>query len=904
MKFLALLLLPSLVLVPVIALSQIPVNAIVQQVDVAQKARVDELIAEGAKLYRKSKYSAALEKFQQGLALAKKIDYKLAEGSTLNNIGLIYDSLGQYPKALEYYQQSLVISKAIGDKSGEGTVLNNIGGVYDLLGQYPKALEYYQSALVISKAVGNKSGEGTVLNNIGLIYKLIGQYPKALEYYQQSLVISKAIGNKSGEGTTLNNIGGVYLLIRQYSKALEYYQQALVISKDIGNKSRQGTTLNNIGAVYRSIGQYPKALEYYQQALVISKAIGDKSGESRNLNNIGAAYSSIGQYPKALEYYQRALVISKAIGDKSNESITLNNIGLIYNSIGQYPNALEYYQQALVISKAIGNKDGEATTLNNIGEVYRLLRQYPKALEYYQQSLVISKAISDKDGKGTTFNNIGLVYYSLGQYPKALEYYQQALMISQAIGDKSVEGTNLNNIGGVLLVQEKPALAEKPLREAIAIWETIRGSKNNSGQGLSDSDKVAFADRIAITYKLLQKALIQQNKPQVALEVAERGRARALAELLAARSINVATNTPIIAKAPNLAKIQQIAKSQNATLVEYSLIDESIYIWVISPSGQITFQQSKLPPNTTIKDLVNTSRDDIGVRGRSGSRNTPSSPTAAQGDLKLLHKLLIAPIAKSLPKDPNQRIIFIPQGELFFVPFVALQDNNDKYLIEQHTISTASAIGLLDSTPKPAKFNPKQGTSIVVGNPIMPLAPDGTQLVPLAGAEKEAIAIGSILKTTPLIGVQADKNVVINKMRSASIIHLATHGLLDKVRGDIPGAIALTNGLLTSNEIFDLKLQVNLVVLSACDTGVGDLSGDGVIGLSRALAAAGTPSVAVSLWSVNDSSTKELMVEFYQNWYGKGMNKDQAMRQAMLEVMKSREKPRDWAAFIILGEAR
>jgi CHAT domain-containing protein/Tfp pilus assembly protein PilF len=904
MKFLQLLLLSSFLQLPMVALNQEPLMSIVQQVDETQKVRVDQLNIEGVALYQKSEYAAALEKWQEALALARKIGFKSGEGAALSNIGAVYQSLGQYPKALEYFQQSLMISKAIGNKPLEGSTLNNIGEVYLSLGQYPKALEYFQQSLMISKAIGNKPLESTTLNNIGGVYDRLGKYPKALEYYQQALVISKAIGDKYGEGITLNNIGSVYKSIGQYPKALEYYQQALVIGKAIRDKSSEGRILNNIGGVYDSLGQYPKALEYYQQALVINKSIGNKTGEGRNLNNIGGVNNSLGQYPKALEYYQQALVISKAIGDKSGEGTTLGNIGLVYDFLGQYPKALEYYQQALVISKAISDKAGEGVTLNNIGLAYQSLGQYPKTLEYYQQALVISKAIGKKPLECLILNNIGGVYGSLGKNAIALEYYQKSLVISKGIGDNFGEGRTFNNIAYALLNLKKPVLAEKPLREAIAIWEAIRGSKNNSGQGLSDSDKVSFADRVAITYKLLQRSLIEQNKPQVALEVAERGRARALAELLAARAINAATNTPIISQAPNLAKIQQIAKSQNATLVEYSLINESIYIWVISPNGAITFQQSKLPANTNIKDLVNTSRDDIGVRGRSGSRNAPSSPAAAQGNLKLLHKLLIAPIAKSLPKDPNQRIIFIPQGELFFVPFVALQDSNDKYLIEQHTISTASAIGLLDSTPKPAKFNPRQGTSIVVGNPIMPLAPDGTQLVPLDGAEKEAIAIGSILKTTPLIGAQADKNIVINKMRSASIIHLATHGLLDKVRGDIPGAIALTNGLLTSNEIFDLKLQANLVVLSACDTGVGDLSGDGVIGLSRALAAAGTPSVAVSLWSVNDSSTQELMVEFYQNWYGKGMNKDQAMRQAMLEVMKSREKPRDWAAFTILGEAR
>jgi CHAT domain-containing protein len=826
MKFLSLLFLSSLIQIPVVILNQQSAIAIVQQANSPQKAQVDELIEKGEELLGKSKYLAALNKLQQGLVLAQNINYKEAEGTALNDIGAVYNYLGQYPKALEYYQRSLIISRVIGNMAGEGITLNNIGSVYDSLGQYPKALGYYQQSLIMRRAIDNIAGEGT--------------------------------------------------------------------------------TLNNIGSVYDSLGQYPKALEYYQQALTISRAIGDRDGEGANLNNIGAVYKYLGQYPKALEYFQASLIMRKAIGNQDGEAANLNNIGGIYDSLEQYPKALEYLQQALLINKVIGDKAGEGNTLKNIGEVYRSLRQYPQALKFLEQALIISRAINNKSVEGETLNNMGKVYNSLGQYSPALEYYQQSLTIKKAINNKSGEGITLTNIGATLLDQKKPAQAEKPLREAIAIWETIRGSKNSSGQGLSDSDKVSFANSVANTYKLLQKALVQQNKPQLALEIAERGRARALIELLASRLVSVdTTNAFNLPPAPSLVKILQVAKNQNATLVEYSLIDDTIYVWVISPRGQIVFQQSRLPPNTTVKDLVNTSRDDIGVRGRSrSSQIVLPSVNSTPGDLKLLHKLLIAPIAKDLPTDPNQRIIFIPQGELFFVPFVALQDIQGKYLIEQHTISTASSIGLLDSNPKLNKLNLLQGISLIVGNPVMPLAPDGNQLIPLDGAEKEAIAVGNILKTTPLIGAQADKNVVINKMRSAAIIHLATHGLLDKVRGDIPGAIALTNGLLTSNEIFGLKLQASLVVLSACDTGGGDLSGDGVIGLSRALAAAGTPSVAVSLWSVDDIATKDLMVEFYQNWYEKRMTKAQAMRQAMLEVMKTHEKPSKWAAFTIMGEAR
>ena len=905
MKLIPIFLLAIFVPLAVITFDRQPSNAIVRQANHTQKSRVNTLNQEGLNLFNKGEYSDALAKFQRALVISQKISYQQARSISLDNIGEVYRAQSKYPEALEYHQKSLTISQKIGYKIGESNTLDRLGEVYRLKAEYATAVKYCQQALTISQKIEYQAGESNAFNHLSKISHAQGDYPKALEYAQQALNISKSIDYPAGESNALNNIGENYRSKAEYPKALDYYQQSLNISQKIGYKAEEGNTLNNMARVYRSLGQYPKALEYYQLSLAISQKIKNKQGESTTLNNVGRVYQSLGQYSQALENYQKSLAISNQIGYKQGIGATLNNIGEAYSSRKEYQEALKNYQQSLILSKEIGYPAGERATLNNIGRVYQLQEQYQQALNYYQPALTLGKKIDYKAGIAATLNNIGEVYSSLKQDEDAIKYYQESLIITRKIRYQYLEANTLTNLGSALLTQNKLALAEVPLREAIAIWENIRSNKDNSGKGLGDSDKLAFADRIPATYKLLQKVLIGQKKPQAALEISERGRARALAELLAARAVNYATNT-LIFPAPNLTKIQQVAQNQNATLVEYSLIDDIIYIWVISPTGEITFEQSKLPPNTNIQDLVNTSRNSLGVRSqkRADNNNIIVSPASAQSNLKLLHKLLIFPIEKSLPKDPKQRIVIIPQGELFFVPFVALQDGQNKYLIEQHTISTASSIGLLDSTPKSAKPNRKEGTALVVGNPIMPLAPDGGQLSQLDGAEKEAISVSSILKTTPLIGAQADKKVVIDKMRSAAIIHFATHGLLDKVEGDIPGAIALTNGLLTSNEIFDLKLKSDLVVLSACDTGRGDLSGDGVIGLSRALAVAGVPSVAVSLWKVDDAATKELMVEFYQNWYEQGMDKAQAMRQAMLKVMKTKEKPSEWAAFTIVGEAR
>lgn len=203
---------------------------------------------------------------------------------------------------------------------------------------------------------------------------------------------------------------------------------------------------------------------------------------------------------------------------------------------------------------------------------------------------------------------------------------------------------------------------------------------------------------------------------------------------------------------------------------------------------------------------------------------------------------------------------------------------------------------------------------LIVGNPTMPKIPPKIgetpqQLTPLPGAEREAKAIAKLFKTQPLIGNQATETKVTQRLPQARLIHLATHGLFDNVQG-LNSGIALTpdsqnengDGLLTAGEILDLQLNAELVVLSACDTGRGRISGDGVIGLSRSLISAGVPSVLVSLWSVPDAPTAELMTEFHQNLQN-NPDKATALREAMLKIMKKHPNPRDWAAFTLIGEA-
>ena len=791
--------------------------------------------------------------------------------------------------------------------------------------QFQAALNPWQQALQIYRAIKDRYGEGQALSSLGAAYGYLGNYAKEIEYQQQSLAIAREIKDRQGEGWALSNLGAAYSSLGNYAKAIEYQQQSLVIIRAIKDRKGEGKALGNLGAAYGYLGNYAKEIEYQQQSLAIAREIKDRNGEGLALGNLGAAYSSLSNQAKAIEYAQQSLAIAREIKDRRSEGGALGDLGRIYDALGNYAKAIEYAQQWLAIAREIKNRYGEGAALGNLGLAYLYLGNDDKAIKYIQQYLAIAREIKDRKGEGLALGNLGLAYGFLGSDAKAIKYGQQQLAIARGIKDRKGEGTALNNLGVAFLETGNTIQAEKMLVQGIQVWESLRQLL-----GSNDTNKVSIFEEQARTYRTLQQVRVAQNNPIAALETAERGRARAFVDLLTQRLSFGATN-PTIAPAPNQEQIRQIAKAQNATLVQYSIIydefqiqgkrearESALYIWVIQPTGDITFRQVDLKPlwqqhNASLPNLIIDYQESSALRSRSSDRSTNPQPNF---NLRRLHQLLIDPIANLLPKDPNAHVIFIPQGSLFQVPFPALQDANGTYLIQKHTIRTAPSIQVLALTQQQQQKLANQpvngrGNALVLGNPTMPqvsLSPGEPKraLSPLPGAEREARAIAPLLNTQAIIGAQGTKAAIVQKMPQASIIHLATHGLLDDVQG-LGSAIALApsgkdDGLLTAAEIFDMKLQASLVVLSACNTGEGRITGDGVIGLSRSLISAGVPSVIVSLWAVPDAPTAELMQTFYQNLQ-KHPNKAQALRQAMLTTMRTHPQPRDWAAFTLIGEA-
>lgn len=523
----------------------------------------------------------------------------------------------------------------------------------------------------------------------------------------------------------------------------------------------------------------------------------------------------------------------------------------------------------------------ERGTLAHVAAAYSWKRNYPLAVRYCREVLAASEAEDRKDGTiGTgvphALQALGINLYLEGQYDEAQDVLQKAY-------------------AGYVAFSAQTGESQSPSYYEIEV-ETLRW---------------------------LQRVLVARKRIEQALEVAELGRSRALAATLAGGASNISpTFTAEMARA--------IAREHGSTIVEFSVVYDydpdmlfifsnfedipiaSIYLWVIQPNGKITFHEAALPPQgPSLVQMVRQARFSVGAYGRGVT--AIQEPDATKGHpLQDLYNLLIAPALTDLPNNPDQVVTFVLQDWLFMVPFAALQNGTGHYLIEQHAIAVAPSLSVLNLTHKETTSARTGSGALIVGNPAMPSLPTemGTAPVPLdqlPGAEKEARAVAAEFHATPLVGQAATKNQVLQRLPHAELVHFATHGLLDQTTGGYQSALAFSrdgddNGFLTAREIQNLKLNADLVVLSACDTALGKMSGDGILGLSRSFTTAGIPSVMVSLWAISDDSTAYLMEHFYQRLRA-GESKAISLRGAMLDTMNKYPAPLNWAAFVLMGES-
>ncbi|VEP17578.1 TPR repeat-containing protein [Hyella patelloides LEGE 07179] len=785
--------------------------------------------------------------------------------------GSLLSAKGNFQRALQIYQ-------TIQDTTGQKDSLVGLAKI-----DYQEA-RYTEALFNLRKAERYNSGErdGQLLTTKGLIYLELGDYHQATQDLRIGVHYLQVSGNRDRSiqreiQQARIALGEAYLYLGQYQPALTTLQSELNSTADSHLRRR---VFNIMGITQLELAQYEEALASFEQALRVANIPGDRVGKAKTLENLGRAYHALGDRRKALKYYQQALGQLQSMGAWGQQVFVLNRLGVLAGDLGLNNRALEYLQQA----------EGTLSSSGGAGRVITLI-------------------------------NLGNYYSRQGDLEAATEYLTEAFNWARSNGDRIGETKALSSLGAIQLQSGKINEAIASLENSIEVFESL-------SPGLRDRAKISLFDTQVRTYSLLQRAYITQQQPNEALIVAERGRARAFIELLARRLSDKPHQDSIIA-APTIEEIKQVASDRNSTLITYSIItddtdrESQLYMWVINPAGNIEFRQLDLTLLRNEYDIsvANVSESTNQTAGGGVDSEQPvienlenlivamrGDPTelSNQSDRKRVstlngYKILIEPIADLLPTNPEDKIIFIPQGMLFLVPFAALQNADGNYLIQQHTIQIAPSIQTLTLNQSQANSQTIDSSqALIIGNP----EPMPEDLFPLPGTEEEAKTIAQLLDVNPILKTAATETAIKEQITQAATIHFATHGLYNDVQG-LQSSLALStidgDGFLTAEEILDLDLQAELVVLSACNTGRGKITGDGVVGLSRSFLAAGAQSAIASLWYVPDLSTATLMIEFYQN-LEQTNDKAQALRQAMLTVMEQHPHPLNWASFFLVEQ--
>ena len=948
---------------------------------------------------QQSNYAQAEPLYQRSLAISEKaLGSQHPDVATiLNNLAEMYRQMGNYTKAEPLYQRSLSIwEKALSPEHPTvATSLNNLAELYRQMGDYTKAEPLYQRSLAIrEKVLGSEHSDvASSLNNLAELYRQMGKYAQAEPLYQRCLVIlEKTLGSGHPNfAASLNNLAELYRQMGKYAQAEPLYQRSLaILEKVLGSQHPSlATILNNLALLYRQMGNYAQAEPLYQRSLAVrEKALGSEHPNvAASLNNLAELYQKMGNYAQAEPLYQRSLAIQeKALGSEhSDVANSLNNLAELYRQMGNYTEAELLYQRSLAIrEKALGSEHPDvAISFNNLAGLYRQMGKYAQAEPLYQRALAISeKALgSQHPDVALSLNNLAALYQIQGNIARAVEFQtrgvnleEQQLAVNLTVGSESQKRAYMDTFFGttnatvslhVQYAANNPEAARLALTTVLRrkgrILEVLTDSLISLRQNITPENQTLL-DQLNATRS--QLAALIFNKPKNLPLEQYRTQVANLKTQAEKQEAELARRSSEFRKVSQPATIEAIQKliPQNAALVElafYHPFDAKTSKWgtpryvayILNPDGNIQWVDlgEAEPINQTVTEF---------------RQALQSQSPNIQKIARTLDEKLMQPIRQRLG---NTRTVLIsPDSQLNLIPFAALVDENNRYLVENYSITyLGSGRDLLRlQNPVASRSNPVLLANPDYSNPGNPevqvanktrgnnsqRSTDLAQIKfgPLPGTLKEAEAITPLLSgIQKLTGSQATENAL-KQVRNPQILHIATHGFFledvelvapptgfsrslwlepdfsvkprRRVTGNqenplLRSGLAMAgfnvrksgdeDGVLTAMEAAALNLWgTKLVVLSACETGVGDVAnGEGVLGLRRAFVLAGAESQVLSLWKVDDDGTKDLMVSYYRRLLN-NEGRSEALREIQLEMLRGNkyQHPYYWAAFIPSGD--
>lgn len=901
----------------------------------------------------------AIEAFNKALPLLRETKDRQREASTLNGIGVNLNNSGEFRKALASFEQALSLYRSLRNKRGEGSALNSLGETYRRLGEKRKALKFFEDALTIRREIGDRAGEALSLNSLGAVNFDLGEMQKALDFYNQSLPLRRAAKDKPGEAITLNNIGRAYDVLGAQREAIANYEQALQIAKAANARNTEAQTLNYMGLAHWSAQEYSQAIETLEQALAISREAKNPALESAVLNNLGLVYNATGEWRKAIESLNQSLPLTQQTGNVQYQAYALNNLGFAHEGLGEKEEAVKAHSQALELARQVRDTQREAKIRFGIARIESSRNRLKQAREQIEKTVKIAESTRSKlaspelraDYRASVQRYYDLyidVLMRMGKRVPKSGLIAEALQVSERararsliellaesnadirqgvdpalvdrerelqdqVNDKTTEQIRLL---GSRAKTEQVAELGKEIERLNAELQTTQAEIRNSSPRYA-----ALTQPQPLTLSEIQKQVL--NPQSLLLEYAlgeERSYLwvvgqntlrsftlpkRSVIEAAAKRFYDAATaRNQFVPRESNQQKMNRIADAD----AEIPKAAAALSKLVLSPAAPLLGNKrlivvadgalqyipfAALPANPQSSYRL-ISRHEIVSLPSATTLTALRGESAHQAKAAKTVAVIADPVFEA--KDDRVKVVTIKAAEN-----QTAETPNKKSDQAAATAESEPSRILLYKTAKDSG-----GTDLELRIPRLP------------NTRKEAEAILSMAKP------DAGKSVfdfAANRAAATSddlgqyrILHFATHGFLNSLNPELSGLVMSLvneqgkpqNGYLLAPEIYNLKLPATeLVVLSACQTGLGkEVRGEGIVGLTRGFMYAGAPRVAVSLWSVNDRSTADLMKHFYQAMLAKGQRPAEALRSAQLELLKQKQwqSPYYWAAFELQGE--
>ena len=872
----------------------------------------------------RKEFDLARGSMQSALTIYRQAENWERVSAVLGSLGLMAERAGDFDGAMDLLRESLDAAEKSGDQEAIALTLDNLGNTYYEHGYYSTAEGYFTRCLALKREIGDQKELARSLRDLAILRYESGDFARALQLFEEARKIAADQKDVRGEAICMANVALIAQHTGQLQKALKAYDEAAALFQKVGDERSLARAWGNQAVIYRTLEDRPSAKAIYERILPIFERTNAVPDYLLTLNNLANILDDEGDRAGARTQYEKTLAIAQQHNLRGEVARAHSNLGNALLVWEQPKDAVPHLEEALRIYREMGAVTSVASCLVNLGYAAGLQGDHEAALGRANEALQAVAAIPGNLELDRIYSLQGDSFRAMERFREGAEAYaksadQAEQLRSQATSSRlrtayfaSQHHIYMNWAECLLNLKEgKPALEVVERARSRVLLDLLAAGRIPTGPealAAETSHRNDVVERLAKAETRLAGLPEGDARRRLATEVADlRGELRSAEASVEAKQREVVD----LRGSGEPARVDQVADmlGADAAVLEYASGAKSTILFVVTPGRpepRVEFRVVEKGPEQ-IGNAVALFRKQC---------STPGEPYEKLA--RELYDLLVAPAADLL--KGARSLIISPDGPLLELPFHALMTPNHRHLVERFRISYAPSLSLLKACREhlPKAVSPRPVPALIVANPqygdqqARP-AEYRDALAPLPGSEAEARALQQAFGADAIVltGQAASEEAVKREAGRCNVLHFATHARLNEAN-PMASAVMLAapdpasgeDGVLEAAEIARLDWPAQLVVLSACQSGRGEFQqGEGMLGLSWSVFAAGVPSTLVSLWEVNDRSAPLLMGSFYGNWR-KGLDKAGALQKAELEMLSRRpyRHPAHWAPFVLIGE--